>query len=525
MDASIPNSNTSRNLDADGMPLYPSTYKFEKFIMINKRGNEQDISHLVTSFTIAEEIFSPLLTAKVVIRDNVNFFEDFGLDGQEIVKVRIEYLDSFEGQSENRRFRYKYLSYQFVVTDYPIFEKTTESINVQEYEINLVSPFAYLSRLQQISRSIVGNPVEEIGKIFETYLAYPSFNDQSKERHPCVVNNLKAVITKRTPLQAVEYLRSLCFDNEKSPFFVYTTLQDDSIIARSWADIISNENKVYGSYQLKPFVEEGIGTIENLRELRSKIISLNSNIKLDKLSQAVAGGVGSVIEVVNFEDRTYTEQKEFSIDDTKRIQQEEQNSRLTPFNPETGNPYNNVRRIRIDTGITSEDFNFKYLQNLDLDDSGKGIINNIVDNPTASRSLRYLPIDPHPVYQTDENGVPIRIGGYQSPAAVKASFLAYAKKYFANMESSVHEIGVYGDPNLSAAKKIKVEIPKAVDTNEQDTGIDYSLSAVYVIAASIHVFENGIYTNKLRIIKDSGSVPKLPDDDSIPFNPATPGAR
>jgi hypothetical protein len=489
MDPSIPNSNTSRNLDADGKPLYPSTYKFEKFIMINKRGDEQDISHLVTSFTIAEEIFSPLLTAKIVIRDNVNFFEAFGLDGQEIVKVKIEYLDSFEGQSENRTFRYKYLSYQFVVTDYAIFEKTTESINVQEYEINLVSPWAYLSRLQQISESVKGDPVDAIEEIFKTYLASPSFNYQSKERHPCIVDNLKAVITKRTPLQAVEYLRGLCYDKERSPFFIYTTLQNEEIIARSWADIIGSANKVYGSYQLKPFVEEGIGTVENLRELRSKIISLNSNIKLDKLSQAVAGGVGSVIEVVDFENRAYIEQKEYY--DTKRIQQ--------------------------NTRVNSEDFNFRYLQYLDdLNNGGEEIINNIVNDPTASRSLRYLPNDPYPVYgpYEESSGRMKRIGGYASPARIKATFLAYAKKYFANMESAVHEIGVYGDPNLSAAKKIKIEIPKAVDTNERNPGIDNSLSGIYVISTSAHIFENGIYTNKLRIIKDTGApdVPFFSDD-------------
>ena len=463
--------------------------------MINKRGDEEDINHLVTSLTIAEEIFSPVLTARITIRDNENFFEDFGLDGQEIVKVRIKYLDSFEGTEQNKTITYKYLTYQFVVRDYLIFEKTTESINVQEYEINLVSPWAYLSRLQQISKSIVGNPVDAIQGIFNRYLAGPSF-DYQRGRHPCIVDNLKAVITKRTPLQAVEYLRGLCYDKEGSPFFIYTTfqnvpLQNGEIIARSWADIIGSGNKVYGSYQLKPFVEEGMGTVKNLRELRSKIISLNSNIKLDKLSQAVAGGVGSVIEVVDFENRAYAEQKEFY--DTKRIQQ--------------------------NTRVNSEDFNFRYLQYLDLNNGGdkqKEIINNIVNDPTTSRSLRYLPNDPYPVYRPYEesSGGMERIGSYASPARTKATFLASAKKYFANMESTVHEIGVYGDPNLSAAKKIKIEIPKAVDTNKRVTGIDNSLSGVYVISSSVHIFENGIYTNKLRIIKDTGApdVPFFSDD-------------
>jgi hypothetical protein len=449
--------------------------------MINKSGDDRDISHLVTSLTIAEEIFSPILTARITIRDNENFFEDFGLDGQEIVKVKIKYLDSFEGTEQNKTITYKYLTYQFVVRDYLIFEKTTESINVQEYEINLVSPWAYLSRLQQISKSIVGDPVNAIQGIFNEYLPGPSFNYQN----PCYVNNLKAVITKRTPLQAVEYLRGLCYDVESSPFFIYTTfqnvpLQNGEIIARSWADIIGSGNKVYGSYQLKPFVEEGMGTVKNLRELRSKIISLNSNIKLDKLSQAVAGGVGSVIETFSFEDRLYSEKKE---------------------KPKT-------IPVQGSLGTAKGDFNFEYLKKLDgLNRKGRKVIDDIVDDPTTSRSLRYLPDDPYAVYTTDvETGKPIlpKKGGWDSPARTKAIHLAYAKKYFANMESAVHEIGVYGDPNLSAAKKIKIEIPKAVDTNKRVTGIDNSLSGVYIISTSVHIFENGIYSNKLKIIRDGG---------------------
>ena len=480
MDSSIPNANTSRNLDADGNPLYPSTYEFKEFIMINKYGQKENITHLVTSLTIAEEIFSPILTARITIRDNENFFEDFGLDGQEIVKVKIEYLDSFEGSEQNKKITYKNLTYQFVVRDYLIFEKTTESINVQEYEINLVSPWAYLSRLQQISKSIKGDPVNAIQGIFNEYLPGPSFNYQN----PCYVNNLKAVITKRTPLQAVEYLRGLCYDAESSQFFIYTTLQNTppqngEIIARSWADIIGSGNKVYGSYQLKPFVEEGMGTVKNLRELRSKIISLNSNIKLDKLSQAVAGGVGSVIETFSFEDRLYSEKKE---------------------KPKT-------IPVQGSLGTAKGDFNFEYLQSLDLNQRGREVIKDIVDDPTTSRNLRYIPDDPYAVYTKDfETGKSIlpKVLGYDSPARTKAIHLAYAKKYFANMESAVHEIGVYGDPNLSAAKKIKIEIPKAVDTNKRVTGIDNSLSGVYIISTSVHIFENGIYSNKLRIIRDGG---------------------
>lgn len=507
------NSNTSRNLDADGNPLYPSVYEFEEFIMINKAGDEKDITPLVTSLVIAEEIYSPVLTGKLRIRDNKNFFEEFGLDGQEIVKVGIKYLNSVKDLG------YKTLTYEFVVKDYPLFEKTKESINVQEYEINLISPIAYLSRLQQISRSVVGDPVEAINEIFKNDLSYSNF----KALTPCQINNLKAIITKRTPLQAVEYLRGLCHDVQSSPFFIYATLKEDSIIAKSWVDIIGNlTNPIYeptsteDSYSVKPFTKEKAGTTESLLELRPKIISLSSNIKLDKLSQAVAGGIGSVIEVVDLENRTYNELKEFSLSGTQKIQQPQQQQPITIVSAGAGDFQSilGVRRIPIDTSklAGSKEFNFKYLQNLDF--INDKILNRIVDDPTASRSLRYIPADPYPIYNEAPAGELTKIGSYLSPALIKANYLPYTKKYLANMESAVHEIGVYGDPNLSASTKIRIKIPKAVDTEETEPGIDESLSGVYIISTSIHTFENGVYTNRLRIIKDSGG--------PIPSEPAPP---
>ena len=498
MDPSIPNSNTSRNLDANGDPLYPSVYEFKKILMINKVGDEKDITPLVTSLVIAEEIYSPVLTGKLRIRDNVNFFEDFGLDGQEIVKVEIEYLKSADEKA------FETLTYQFVVKDYPLFEKTKESINVQEYEINLISAFAYLSRLQQISRGVEGNPVNAIKEIFETYLAYPKFNYQSEGKYPCLTDNLKAVITQRTPLQAIEYLRTLCYDKNSSPFFVYTTLQGDEIVARSWVDIIDEStNPVYeptsdqDSYIVKPFYsEEATGTTENLKELRPKILSLSSNIKLDKLSQAVAGGIGSVTEVIDLEARSYTEVR--VVPKTESL--EEQNNTTSAFD-ENWILRGGAGRIEVDPS----EFDFSYLENLTFEDETRpAILNNIIDDPRTSQSVYYLPIKPYP-------------DSFISPAQIKHDVLPYVKKYKANMEASVHEIAVYGDPNLSATSKIRIKIPKAVDTNEREPGIDESLSGVYVVGVSIHTFENGVYTNRLRIIKDRNVIdlPRLPDDGSI----------
>lgn len=461
IDDNIPNSNASKNLDADGKPIYPSSYVFKEILLINKDGRSEDIQKIVTSLTIVEEIYSPLLTARIRIRDNENFFDDFKLNGQEIVRVKLEYLTSADVNSKRE------LTYEFVVRDYPLFDKTTESINVQEYDIDLVSSYAYLSRLQQISQSVVGNPITDgIKKIFETHLGNPTF--EYKEENPCEIDKLKVVLTQQTPLQAVEFLKSASYDAKLSPFFIYTTLQDSTetgtkIIARSWSDITGNSNPVYDPldkdqpYSLRPFGTEKPGTPEYLEQLKTKIIKFKSNIKLNKLAQAVEGGIGSTTEVVDLNERTYTEERTLPED------------------------------------IGSPDYDFGYLARLKINGNpvDPKLIEKITSEPRTSREVYFIPVKPYD-------------GEFKTVSEIKKEALEFTKLYKANMDSISHEIITYGDLNLKASAKIKIEIPKAVDTNEDtDLGIDEQLSGEYIIETSIHEFAGGVYTNQLKIIKET----------------------
>ena len=517
----VPNSNASKNLDAEGKPLYPSSYVFNEILMINKEGNEEDIKKIVTSLIIVEEIYSPFLTARIRIRDNENFFDKFKISGQEIVRVSINYLPDAKAETT------KDVEYEFVVKDYPLFDKTTESINVQEYEINLISSYAYLSRLQQISQGVKKDPVDNIEKIFKEYLGNPTFEYKSEGRYPCIVNDLKAVITQQTPLQAVEFLKGTCYDKDFAPFFIYTTLEDSTetgskIIVRSWSDIIDKEgNPVYNPlgndapYSLRPF-EKGVpGSKDYLKQLKTKIIRFKSNIKLDKLSQSLAGGIGSVTEVIDLNERTFTEEKslpkgtsprnllerrEGESPNFRRVERQDQPADLGLLNrgSETFEETNGL-------------FDFEYLNRLEINGKRPKILNTILNEPRTSREVYYIPVDPYGQK-------------FRSSSEIKKEALKDTKLYKANLDAISHEIVTYGDLNLKASAKIEIEIPKAVDTNAEPEGIDESLSGIYIISTSVHEFTGGVYTNQLKIIKDRDSVPKLPDDGSMMINQANPNA-
>jgi len=78
------------------------------------------------------------------------------------------------------------------------------------------------------------------------------------------------------------------------------------------------------------------------------------------------------------------------------------------------------------------------------------------------------------------------------------------------MQSMNHEIQVYGDFRLNPGKKIKIEIPKSSNAkiyNEEikfgnKEELDLSLSGTYIVTIAVHSFKDGLYTSRLKIIKD-----------------------
>lgn len=514
------NSNTSRNFDAEGKPLLPSVYEFEyiKFIRSRPGENQQLDSlsfergifddarsssnflevnvadkRLVTSLEIIEELYSPVVTAKMIIRDNSNFFEDFGLSGQEIVKVGINRPGWKENNDDNK------IEIDFVVQDYSLFEKTTQSINVQEYHLNLISSVAFISRLQQISLSVKGSPVEGIKKIFKNYLPNVSIREnitrlgstrgrkvEDKNKYECQITNLKTVITQRTPLQAIDWLKSCCYDQKESPFFVYpSTLYDRTIRIASWRHITDDSlNPIYGAggtigekpYVFKPFRETSSPSGESdedrrkhLEELASKVISIRSNLSLNKLQQTVGGGGPThVTDVVSLNDRSYTQRQDI-------------------LNPEYKKKYES------DKGFTNlEPINFQYLQAID----GLNVNQNNFQVNNASRELFYLPVS-----QYGNN--------WSSSPELKFDSKRSFNHYKSTIESVNHEITIYGDEAVCPGTRIKIEIPKAVDTSRQEPGVDESLSGTYIVLVAVHTFRDGIYFNRLKITKDSVYNPKF----------------
>jgi hypothetical protein len=434
----------------------PGTYFVRQMLIQNQKGVVVDLRPLVTSFSLTEELFSPVIMFNARIRDDINFFEDFAISGQEIIHLILQKPNEFGEPKPDL------IDIKFLVKEYPNYAKTPQS-SVQEYDLVAISDFAYLSLLKRISRSVKGNVVDNIVKIFEKDLNVKT----TVVSQPCT-SSFDGVLVIQSPLKAIEWLRQKAYDAENSPFFVFPRLRSPNIIITSLANLF--REKEYKEYNYRPHAN---GTVPNTQqafnESMTKIINIKSNIKLDKLKQANDGAFASKTVVTDYAKKSFFE---------------------TIFN---------------------RDKDEKLKANKLLENSTYGKTLNFIINGVTSvaEPLANIPDASRATISTNTNS---NSSGNPNSSTSLSENLGHLKSYLSNMESLNHQIEVYGDFNLNPGRKIKINVPKSCNIEqykkkvnaglEDDNDVDAALSGTYLVAVSVHTFSDGVYKTSAKIMKD-----------------------
>jgi len=433
----------------------PGTFYVQQMLIQNQKGVVVDLRPLVTSFSLTEELFSPVIMFNARIRDNINFFEDFAISGQEIIHL-IVYKPNNDKTAVNK------IDIKFFVKEYPNYVKTPQS-SVQEYDLIAISDFGYLSLLKRISRSVKGNVVDSIVKIFEKDLNVKT----TIVSQPCT-SSFDGVLVIQSPLKAIEWLRQKAYDSEGSPFFIFPRIGSPNIIITSLANLF--RKKVYKEYNYRPYANgTGPSSKEAYMEAVKKIIDVKSNIKLDKLKQANEGAFASKTVVTDYAKKSF-----FEI-----IFNRDKDTKLKANKLLENSPWGKTLNFIIN-GITSPP-------------------EQLTDIADASRTT----------ISTNTNS---NSSGNPNSSTLLSESLGRLKSYLSNMETLNHQMEVYGDFNLNPGRKIVINIPKSCNLEEykkkintgleDDNDVDEALSGTYMVAVAVHTFSDGVYTTSAKIMKD-----------------------
>ena len=167
-------------------------YRLEKLSMTGTSGQTVNLKPLFVTFSFVEDIFSCAISGSVLIKDAVNLFSAFPINGYETIEVSFKTpgIDSEE------------ITKTFDVVE--ITEKVrAPNERAEVYRINFVSQTATKDKLTTISKSYKGKISDIVEKIYSEYLAGPS-NTLKKPQE--TLEEKKYVIPRWSPFRALTWL-------------------------------------------------------------------------------------------------------------------------------------------------------------------------------------------------------------------------------------------------------------------------------------------------------------------------------
>ena len=437
---------------ARGQSYDPTSFNITSATLVNHAGEARDIKNLVSEFLIRESLFLPTLILDITIGDAVNFFESFALIGQESITLEIEKFPIISEEPQT-------ISVEFFVSEYPEYSRNKTNANQQAYTLRGISPYAYNSKFQRISRAYTGSAMSQIVRLINNDLFWTQLTINGAD-----ATSHRGIINYQEPLAAIEYFRRMAYDENGAPFYFWQSIDGTANLASLSSLIEDSSNPVYNTYvYLNGFLSTPFTVLDYI-ERAVRIRNLSSKLGISKLKQATTGGYAAKIKKLDLSTKTYTEEL-FNFDDATGV---------GPRNTDLAGDKNSV--------LLSKSFKI-------------GRNNN--------NSINTLP-DVHREYLS-KNDLAYGDYGIKNYTTQLGDGIARMNSFYSKMNTMIHTIELCGDFQLKAGRKIKLLFPKSMeadtykDFNEDDfqpEHLDLLLSGVYLITGVNHTFKINEQTNE-----------------------------
>jgi hypothetical protein len=436
----------------------PSAYKLEHINITNYRGDTSDIKNLAVKMEITESLYTQSLSLKLTLKDSTNLIEEFPIIGQEKVEVIISFKRK-KNPKKPEKPDIKKIKLNFYITEYPTYGSTPSNFYVQVISLFGISEQSYISNQKKISRKYINNTATEIEKILTEELDLPSNKFRSSED---AISSSRGIISNQRPMDVIEWFRKQTYsENTFSPFFFFQTLNGKFKLF-SLASLISDDNKVLDRYKDLRDVFKDPNTVEDFRQREERILSVSSDLKLNKSIQSRRGAFASKNNYLDYGNKTYTK---FEYNYTKDF---------------LDKPSLEGKKILSDEFLIGDD--------------------KLTDFTQAH--CEYISVNSK-AFDGNTN--------YNDMSKVSRHFI---NAYNALFNTFTHDIRLNGNFKLNAGRKIELEFQKAIDPsvyrdfvkNPKSNHKNEFLSGKYLITSAVHEFDNDEYHVNLRVKRDSFSI-------------------
>ena len=408
-------------------------FQFQNVILsIPERGIEFDISQTIMELTLYESVNIPYITGNMVCVDTEFAFEAIKMNGTERLELTI--VAEEYGYTFNKKF---------IITR--TIGKTKMDETGYAYNFYIAEEMFFIDVLKKVSNAYLGTPDEIIKNVLSSEFD-KELNLIGKKSAQSAFNYISPYIS---PLAIVETIRKRASDRNGYPFYVYSTLKEDTIRMKSLSDMIETDpiNKIPFTYSnaqnYSPDRKKQLTNIEFLRDA-----GVNDTVEM-----LMKGAVQNQYNVLNLSTNRRNDNNRFNI--TEIIDAKEDSI------------YNKDLKIQEKT----------------LDEYNPNVIYRIV-NHTTMDELGYH----------DEQDIEMHINKQKSNALHKA---LDKKKIIITLPGVLN----YYEDTVFVGEQIMINLPRGGD-------LDKVTSGPYVVLEVKHRFSENKYSQSMTCSKLTNSTDK-----------------
>jgi len=263
-----------------------TSYEFDSIeIQSSRLGKPVEINRIVTDLEIFEHIQKPYLTARMMIVDDSNFYQDADFQGTETVVIKIRSTEEDSIQIEKR----------FIVNEVEKQQKVQD--NAQVILFHLVEDIYYLSSLINVNRHYTGSPRDIIERIARIELGKKVSGGLGASQ------NMRVIVPNLTPIDAMQWIVNRASTNKGYPFYLYSQLVGDDLIMDDLGSLLTkvsmnagkdikftasstkSQNSMNLKVQRRAIKSHTFGSSENLLQIiRDGLLSSNYEV-IDTLTE------------------------------------------------------------------------------------------------------------------------------------------------------------------------------------------------------------------------------------------------
>lgn len=208
---------------SDIRSILPNTIQELYISIVSYAGTEYDITRKVTKFTMYESIFDKFLSGQLTLVDNVELLSTAPIIGQEIIYITY-------------KFKEETITHIFRVTDIEDAKEIND--NSGAYILNFVSEKQFFNSTQFFSRSYKGRNTEIISKVHKDFLK------EDVDVQSVGGSSHQIVYPYTKPYQAIDMVLMNTFAADKTPLFLYDTVNNTGAKLKSLGDMMNSDDKI-----------------------------------------------------------------------------------------------------------------------------------------------------------------------------------------------------------------------------------------------------------------------------------------